>query len=129
MPLPADRPIIRVRTKGDIPPQSHSAPASLPVCALDGWNLAPLRLALADALEIRDLPSPVEPLVRRAFAQARVSLVAARDLLQPDTHTLQNSELIAHELRQALDALGELGAGATPDEVIGRVFSAFCVGK
>lgn len=39
------------------------------------------------------------------------------------------SELIAYELRQALDALGSILGQVTPDDVLGRIFGAFCIGK
>lgn len=38
-------------------------------------------------------------------------------------------ELAAMELREALDALGRILGQITPDDVIGRVFARFCVGK
>jgi tRNA modification GTPase len=40
-----------------------------------------------------------------------------------------NPEIIALGLREALDALGELVGEVSPDDVIGRVFATFCVGK
>jgi tRNA modification GTPase len=36
---------------------------------------------------------------------------------------------VAGHLRHALDALGELVGHISPDDVIGRVFATFCVGK
>ena len=41
--------IIRVRTKGDLPNVGVKEGISIPVCALDGWNLGVLRRAIADA--------------------------------------------------------------------------------
>jgi tRNA modification GTPase len=38
-------------------------------------------------------------------------------------------ELIALELREALDALGGILGSITPDDVLGRIFSKFCIGK
>ncbi len=39
------------------------------------------------------------------------------------------AELIAADLREALDAVGSVVGAVTPDDVLGRVFSAFCIGK
>jgi tRNA modification GTPase len=39
------------------------------------------------------------------------------------------AELIALELREALDALGRVLGQVTPDDVLGRVFASFCIGK
>ncbi|MCS7033663.1 MAG: tRNA uridine-5-carboxymethylaminomethyl(34) synthesis GTPase MnmE, partial [Phycisphaerae bacterium] len=38
-------------------------------------------------------------------------------------------ELIALELREALDHLGQILGQVTPDDVLGRVFRSFCIGK
>jgi len=38
-------------------------------------------------------------------------------------------EVLALELRQALDALGRILGQITPDDVLGRVFATFCIGK
>jgi tRNA modification GTPase len=39
------------------------------------------------------------------------------------------SELIAHHLRRALDEIGAVVGEVTSDDVLGRVFSRFCIGK
>ena len=39
------------------------------------------------------------------------------------------AEVAALELREALDALGRIIGQITPDDILGRVFSAFCIGK
>jgi tRNA modification GTPase len=39
------------------------------------------------------------------------------------------AEVVALELREALDALGRVLGQVTPDDVLGRVFSTFCIGK
>ncbi len=38
-------------------------------------------------------------------------------------------EVVALALRDALDALGEVTGVVTPDDVLGRIFSGFCIGK
>ena len=38
-------------------------------------------------------------------------------------------ELLASDLRQALDALGPLIGETPPDEILGKIFSEFCIGK
>jgi tRNA modification GTPase len=39
------------------------------------------------------------------------------------------AELIAADLREALDSLGGILGQITPDDVLGRIFSSFCIGK
>ncbi|MET0378884.1 MAG: tRNA uridine-5-carboxymethylaminomethyl(34) synthesis GTPase MnmE [Spongiibacteraceae bacterium] len=38
-------------------------------------------------------------------------------------------ELLAEDLRQAQQALGEITGKFTPDDLLGRIFSSFCIGK
>jgi tRNA modification GTPase len=38
-------------------------------------------------------------------------------------------ELVAEELRLAHDALGEITGTVSPDDLLGRIFSTFCIGK
>jgi tRNA modification GTPase len=38
-------------------------------------------------------------------------------------------ELAAEELRHAQNALGEITGAFTSDDLLGRIFSSFCVGK
>lgn len=42
---------------------------------------------------------------------------------------LKNSELIAEELRQAHQALGEITGQVSSEDLLGEIFSSFCIGK
>lgn len=123
-PLP-DRPTLRVRTKADVPSAGNTSGA-IAVCALDGWNLAPLRRAIADAASARAPDAAlVAPRHQEALHRASQSLRDALDLLD----TGAAAELLAAELHIALDALGSITGRIAPDDVLGRVFAAFCIGK
>jgi tRNA modification GTPase len=39
------------------------------------------------------------------------------------------AEVLALELREALDAVGQVLGHVTPDDLLGRIFSTFCIGK
>ncbi|MEO0512225.1 MAG: GTPase [Planctomycetota bacterium] len=117
----ADRfppPTLRVRTKADRP--SELAGESITVCALDGSGVAPLKRAVADHA-VTTAPG-LPPRHTAAFARAIEAVDLARGQAGPD-------ELAARAMRDALDALASLTGEVTPDDVIGRVFAAFCVGK
>jgi tRNA modification GTPase len=45
------------------------------------------------------------------------------------TETQETEEIIALHLRDALHALGEITGETATDEILGVVFSRFCVGK
>ena len=38
-------------------------------------------------------------------------------------------ELLAEDLRAAQDALGEITGAMTADELLGKIFGSFCIGK
>ena len=124
--------MIRVRTKSDLV-DAGPVPrgAAISVCALDGHNLAVLRRAIADqTLGTRSgARAALLPRHRRALSETRGHLDEARAAVRPDAATLGEPELVAGCLRLALDAIGDVTGAISPDEVIGRVFATFCVGK
>ena len=51
-------------------------------------------------------------------------------LVQAETHAVQGQgELIAEALRLAQDCLGEITGAVTTEELLGNIFSSFCIGK
>ena len=130
--LPDGTPRIRTRTKADLPGAGDHGDGPLAVCALDGANLGALARAIVDAAFAN--ASPTGDLVpRHALAVAKaidaLSLARSAAASAPDARRLDNAELIADALRAALDALGEVVGDISPDDVLGRIFSSFCVGK
>lgn len=126
-----DKPIIRVRTKADLVIDTQIQPNAISVCALDGHRVDVLKRAIADSVTNRkDLGvGAFVPRHRRAIADAIRGIGHATQWVDPDARSLDAPELVASGLRDALDALGELTGEITPDDVLGRVFATFCVGK
>lgn len=61
-----------------------------------------------------------------------VALEKARDCLVQGQAQLEGygaGELLAEDLRMAQDALGEITGAMTPDDLLGKIFSSFCIGK
>ena len=68
-------------------------------------------------------------LIRRHATLSGIAINDAINGIDADAHALLQPELTALYLREALDTLGELVGEVSPDDVIGRVFATFCVGK
>ncbi|NCW35851.1 MAG: tRNA uridine-5-carboxymethylaminomethyl(34) synthesis GTPase MnmE, partial [Methylophilaceae bacterium] len=49
--------------------------------------------------------------------------------LNESVHQLQSPELVAEELRQAQTSLASITGEFTPDDLLGEIFSRFCIGK
>ncbi len=62
---------------------------------------------------------------KNALVQARNNLLNGLNGLEEET----SLELIAFEIRYALDALGEIVGETTTDEVLNLIFDQFCIGK
>ena len=126
---------IDVLSKADHP-QSSDPQQLLPVSAHTGAGLDALRRTIVAALAGRSVSMQadllaLQPRHESALRQAAEQLRTTHETLAPalGSARLNDIELLADSMRNALDALASLGGRLTPDEVIGRVFATFCVGK
>ena len=62
---------------------------------------------------------------QQAAKQALVALQKAREILANSA----GEEFLAVDLRSCLNALGEIVGETTPDDLLGQIFSEFCIGK
>ncbi|TGN39478.1 tRNA uridine-5-carboxymethylaminomethyl(34) synthesis GTPase MnmE [Marinobacter confluentis] len=60
-----------------------------------------------------------------ALERAKASMLQGESQLQG----YGAGELLAEDLRAAQDALGEITGALTPDDLLGKIFSSFCIGK
>ena len=98
------------------------------VSALDGAGVGELRAALAAALGYH--PGAESPFLARArhvaaLASAQRCLASALGL----TTAGEGAELVAEELRAAQNLLGEITGRVTNEDLLGVIFSTFCIGK
>jgi tRNA modification GTPase len=124
LPRAAD---VVVRTKADL--QVARSIGRLRVSARTGAGLDALRRSL-DAAAFGGDSEASDSLALNArhvtaIERAMEHLSAARETLAGPGR----EELIALDLREALDALGAIAGQITPDDVLGRIFAAFCIGK
>lgn len=117
--------LLEVWTKCDVaaPPD----PLALAVSSHSGRGLNELRQTLRQLVEQTQAraagPSLAVGLELVAAAQGHA--LAAAELAAAG----QPPELVAVELRLALDALGQLVGAVFTEDLLGRVFSQFCIGK
>ena len=122
-------PVVVVRTKADRP---SGRPAVGPsVSAVTGQGMTELRRRLAEVAFGKLLAlGDVEPVVTRA--RHRTALERALAELEAFWSARMagvDAAATATHLRAAVLALDELIGAVTPDDVLDRVFAAFCVGK
>jgi tRNA modification GTPase len=108
-----------------------SLPCRVFVSAKYSQGLEELRAAIVNCLANGDDLADNEGVVitERRHRDALLRAVAALDafLLSADTTTPQ--EFLAMDLRESLDALGQITGETTPDEILEQIFSRFCIGK
>jgi tRNA modification GTPase len=66
---------------------------------------------------------------RSAACDALAALRHAAELAGAATETIDCADLLAFELREALDALGAVTGAVTTEDLLGHVFANFCIGK
>ena len=99
----------------------------LAISAKTGSGLEALRSALVSHTGISSASGTLVTNVRHAAAlrEAAASLSAVSDGLDRGL----TSDLLAEDLRAALASLGSITGEITNDEVLGEIFSKFCIGK
>jgi len=105
-----------------------------PISALRGDGVEALRTAFADALGVIETTVGGEAMLlserqRAAIADAIAALDRAAALSAIAEATIDCADLLAFELREALDALGSVTGAVTTDDLLGKVFANFCIGK
>lgn len=127
--LPADVPVTIVHNKTDLTGDASGArDESLWISALTGAGLDALRAHLVGLAGYHDLGEGAFTARRRhveAIARAAEHFERGRRALADS----RAGELLAEELRLAQEALGEITGAVSSDELLGRIFSEFCIGK
>lgn len=125
---------IAVFNKIDLPPAERGElPKPFPVVnisALDGAGLEALQAAvikLAEAFHVEIGTDLIAINARHAHALevAREGLLAAKQKLEAGGA----SELLASDLRSALDAFGQVSGKVDNERILDQLFASFCIGK
>ncbi len=129
--LPDDVPVTVVLNKTDLGTHALAelpAVANLGVSALTGAGLAELKAAIKEGAGYRPADSGTFSARRRhleALRHARAHTDAGQRALEARAGT----EIVAEELRLANEALGDITGRVTSEDLLGRIFSSFCIGK
>lgn len=128
--LPGSLPCIRVMNKIDLigraPGVEHRDAATVVwLSAKTGEGVDLLRQALLDVVGWHDEGEGLF-MARERHLQA---LSAAQGHLEQAGRVVRQPELFAEELRLAQVALGAITGEFTPDDLLGEIFSRFCIGK
>ena len=128
--LPEAIPIAHVENKIDLvsgsPGMTTTAGiAGIRVSAKTGAGIPDLRQWLLDAAGWKPHGEGLF-LARERHLEA---LKAAGERLSAATHNSQVFELMAEDLRLAQSALGRITGQVTSDDLLGEIFSRFCIGK
>jgi tRNA modification GTPase len=129
-PLPTNVPVLHVYNKVDLlrPRRDASATHAVYLSAKTGAGIDTLRAELKQLAGTGDLGEGSFTARQRHLD----SLTRARNHFDSGVEALQKAragEILAEELRLAQEALGEITGRFTSDDLLGRIFSEFCIGK
>jgi tRNA modification GTPase len=131
--LPSDVPVTIIFNKCDqavgLPvADTITGPPRVMLSALTGDGLDLLRVHLKHAMGFQTAESGTVSARQRHLD----ALTRARAYVEEGARQLSErraGELVAEELRAAQNALGEITGEFTTDDLLGRIFSSFCIGK
>lgn len=125
--LPVNTPIIHVMNKADVSKISSSSTEELVISAKTGLGIENLKEKIKSMLGIQ--------LENSEFIARKRHLMIFDDVLQQLKNAVvafqlhQAPELLAEDLRFAHEALTEITGEFSADDLLGEIFSNFCIGK
>ncbi len=125
-------PVVMVRNKidltGEPAGQQSDSPDTVNISVKTAAGVDALRMQIRTIAGYKDLGEGAFTARRRhldAIERANAHFVAGKQALQES----RAGELLAEELRLAQRALGEITGEYSSDDLLGRIFSEFCIGK
>jgi tRNA modification GTPase len=130
--LPENIPVIELRNKidlsGDVAGVANEEPPAVNVSAKTGEGIDDLRQAIARVAGYKDLGEGAFTARQRhidALRNAKAHFDRGRRVLRQDNA----GEIFAEELRLSQESLGAITGAVTSDDLLGRIFAEFCIGK
>ena len=126
--LPAGVAVTRVVNKIDLTGDAAGVQGEqVAVSALTGAGLPALRRHLREVLGVSDGEAAF--IARRRHLDALAAAAECIDEALAGARNGLGEELIAESLRQAQGRLGEITGAVSTEDLLGRIFSTFCIGK
>ncbi|MCH7226651.1 tRNA uridine-5-carboxymethylaminomethyl(34) synthesis GTPase MnmE [Haloferula sp. A504] len=122
---------ITILNKADLPEApGWNLPDALRVSSIDGSGLDELRHRIREMADLGEADWGEQSVAinarhRDCLTRARAALTAAGNSLREG----DDAEITALSLREALDFLGEVAGRVDTEEILGSIFSQFCIGK
>ena len=127
--LPAEVSILNVYNKADLAGDAAVPAGGLPLSALTGQGLDVLRQALLQQAGWQAAPEGLF-IARTRHVQALRRTQSHLRLAQQHAQARDTAlDLLAEELRLAHRALGEITGAFSSEDLLGVIFSSFCIGK
>ena len=130
--LPGDLPVVKVRNKTDLTGETASTSSdtneTINFSATTGAGLEALTDRIKTLAGYQDLGKGAFTARQRHLD----ALLRAKNHFQLGKKALdetRSGEIFAEELRLAQQALGEITGAFSSDDLLGRIFSEFCIGK
>lgn len=135
-----DLQIILLQNKTDLADNS-SFSAEITKALVPDFAKTLIKISAKNQTNIDELKSELSTFVDNLKTETSTVITNQRhyEALQKSLQSIENveaavqsnitTELLAYELRNALEALGEISGEFTNDEVLGNIFSKFCIGK
>ena len=128
-------PVVLVRNKIDLT-DGMDAKNSLPVAAVASCDVSAMTGAGLHELE-HTLATLLLGDASRATEEPMLSRLHQKDSMRRAAEALErlfdnitaSPEFLAMDLREALQAIGEITGETTPEDVLDRIFASFCIGK
>ncbi|MES2390232.1 MAG: tRNA uridine-5-carboxymethylaminomethyl(34) synthesis GTPase MnmE [Acidobacteriota bacterium] len=125
----SQRPHLLVRNKVDLLDSLLTQPGTIATSALTGEGLDDLRTAILRELNAEGALADSGALNNLRQQQAVVSALEALAAASVANAGALPHEMILLDLHTALRALDSLTGATTADDILGRIFSTFCIGK
>jgi tRNA modification GTPase len=128
--VPESVPVLRIVNKIDLSGESAGREdEQVRVSAKTGAGLGVLEQAVLEMLGAESGHPGGEFSARQRHVDALISALEHVRTGKAEIRASGSGELLAEELRMAAEALGEITGRMSSDELLGAIFSSFCIGK